>query len=389
MKRPLAKHYRATKGILEFARSLGIAQHLRPTRTSTSNHPERSTLLTDYYRSGARLGNSTNVDWVIPDLARLLVRPDAAVSLCLWRSLQAFDRSSFFAKFRHAESYPLREKPASFVYQLRSFSWLPCAAGGFRKPEDLTEEELPPEFDTTDRTGWLEMIGLGNNAKRRAAEYQQQRQMVLGAGIPDEFAERFQELSEGQKRSVLDAGFRELTTSTNSHPIFPEREAPHPERRAAGMAQRAREAPPKVYEIRERSVRTSDKDARQLARPYLVDLYTNSDGQMVCQACHQQMPFDLPDGSPYFEAAELLPAPVEFFVNHLALCPTCCAKWHHARATSDAHVAAALRSTGALEISVILAGKATRIRFVQVHLQDILAIISPSISGATVAVDTK
>ncbi|HKD29889.1 MAG TPA: hypothetical protein VKC66_28750 [Xanthobacteraceae bacterium] len=56
------------------------------------------------------------------------------------------------------------------------------------------------------------------------------------------------------------------------------------------------------------------------------------------------MPFNRPDGPPYFEAPELLPeASAELVENHLALCPTCCAKWHHARATSDADVVAALR----------------------------------------------
>lgn len=376
-KRPLAKGYRGIKGVLDFARALGVTQHLQPARVSTSRHPEQSALWADYYRYGARWGNSTNVDWTIPGLERLLAQPGAAVSLCLWRSLQAFDRSVFFAKFRHAESYPMREKPASFLYQLKSLAWVPCASGGFKKPEDITEQELPREFDTTDRTGWLEMIGLGSNAKRKAAEYQQQRQIVLRAGIPDEFAEQFQELSEEQRRSVLEAGFRELATSTISQPTFPEREAPNPERRATRMAERARAAPQKTYETRERSVRTSDNESRQLARPYLVDLYTNSANQMVCQACHQVMPFNLADGSPYFEAPELLPeASAELVENHLALCPTCCAKWHHARTTSDADVVSALRSAEAPQITVMLAGEITLIRFVQVHLDDLCAIIS-------------
>jgi hypothetical protein len=273
--------------------------------------------------------------------------------------------------------------PASFVYQLRSFPWIPCASGGFRKPEDITEGELPAGFDTADRTGWLEVIGLGRNAKRRAAEYQQQRQVVLRAGIPDEFAERFQELSDEQRRELFQAGFRELAASTSSPPEFPTRDAPSPERRAERVAEHARAAPPKTYEVRERSVRTSDEEARQLARTYLVDYYTNDAGEMVCQACHQKMPFDLPDGSPYFEAPELLPvASTEQVQNHLALCPTCCAKWHHARATSDVEVTAALRSAQAPEISVTLAGKATLIRFVQVHLDDLRAIIPAVVDAA-------
>lgn len=265
-KKPLAKRYRGVKGALDLARTLGVTQHLEPEDSSTCDHPEQDDLWADYYRYGTRWGNSTDVDWVIPDLEQLLIEPNAAVSLCLWRSLQALDRLFFFARFRHAESYPVREKPASFVYQLRSFGWIPCASGGFRKPEDITEGELPPEFETTDCTGWLEVIGLGNNAKRKAAEYQQQRQTVLRAGIPDEFAERFQELSEEQKRSVLEAGFRDLTTSASPQPEFPERELGDPERRAGRMAERARAAAPKTYDVRERSVRTSGKDAREHAR---------------------------------------------------------------------------------------------------------------------------
>lgn len=149
------------------------------------------------------------------------------------------------------------------------------------------------------------------------------------------------------------------------------------------MAERARDAPPKTHEVRERSVRTSDRDARKLADPYLVDLYTNADDEMVCQACHLTMPFNLPDGSPYFEAPELLSeAPVELVENHLALCPTCCAKWHHARATSDANIIAALKSAPEPQISVTLADELTIIRFVRVHLEDLRTIISVTVDGA-------
>ena len=72
------------------------------------------------------------------------------------------------------------------------------------------------------------------------------------------------------------------------------------------MAERTRAAPSKSYEVHDRSVRVSDKEARRQARPYLADLYTNSADKMICQACHQEMPFRLADGSPYFEAPELL-----------------------------------------------------------------------------------
>jgi hypothetical protein len=117
-KKPLAKRYRGAKGVLELARTLGAARHLVPESATTHNHPERDYLWAEYRRSGARWGNATNIDWTIAGLEKLLARPDAAVSLCVWRSLQSLERPFFFARFRHAENKSIRERPASFIYVL-------------------------------------------------------------------------------------------------------------------------------------------------------------------------------------------------------------------------------------------------------------------------------
>lgn len=168
---------------------------------------------------------------------------------------------------------------------------------------------------------------------------------------------------------------KRIASGAFSAPPFPEREAPNPERRAERLADRTRLAAAKTYETRNRNVRTSDKDARQLARPYLRDLYTNPDGDMICQACHHAMPFRLDDGKHYFEAPELLQSvSAELAENHLALCPTCCAKWQNANTTSDSYLEQALQSTEELEILVTLAGEETRLRFVKVHLEDLRTI---------------
>jgi len=105
-------------------------------------------------------------------------------------------------------------------------------------------------------------------------------------------------------------------------------------------------------------VRISDKEARRQARPYLTDLYTNSADEMICQACHQEMPFRLGDGSPYFEAPELLAD----------------AKWRFARTTTDAELLEKLRDANAPEMNVSLAGKQTVLRFVQIHFDDLRTI---------------
>lgn len=163
-----------------------------------------------------------------------------------------------------------------------------------------------------------------------------------------------------------------ITSGAFTTPEFPEREAPNPERRAARLAERARATPIKAYESRARSIRTTDREARQQARPYLRDLYTNHAGDMICQACQRIMPFRLADGTPYFEAPELLlSASAELPENHLALCPTCCAKWQHANVTSEDEIGEAIRRAELPELWITLAGVATRVRFVQVHFDDL------------------
>jgi hypothetical protein len=166
-----------------------------------------------------------------------------------------------------------------------------------------------------------------------------------------------------------------IASGAYATPQFPERTSANPERRAARLAARAQAAPTKSYETRSRSVRTSDKDARQLARPYLRDLYTNESGKMICQACHLVMPFRLDDGAHYFEAPELLQSvSAELAENHLALCPTCCAKWQNANSTSDAELHKAIVSGEGLEVCVTLAGEEARLCFVQVHIEDLRTI---------------
>jgi hypothetical protein len=374
-KKPLAKRYRGAKGVLDFACTLGATRNLVPGHTTTNSHPERSYLWADYYSYGARWGNATNIDWTIDGLEKLLGCPDRLVSLCVWRSLQSLDRPFFFAKFRHAESYDIRERPASFVYQLRSIAWIPSASGKFHKPEDITEAELPPEFDTTDRTGWLDAIGFGTRAKRRAAEYQEQRRAVIRAGIPDEFAERFQELSDDERRTVLEAGFRQLANSEPPKPEFPERDSPNPDRRWTKVAEDAEGAPEKRREVRERTVRVEPPGHRDSARVYLTELYTNDDGVMVCQCCREEMPFRLANGSYYFEAVQFdHDLDRELLQNHMALCPVCAAKYLNARTTPDTDMRLSLEK-GNSEISVILAGQPERIRFRNDHKNDLLSAL--------------
>jgi hypothetical protein len=236
---------------------------------------------------------------------------------------------------------------------------------------------LATGLSTIGNEDWLNAVGFAADQRRRSEEHHARRRAAQVIGLPAELADQLATLTAHAVKALGTEMLRMVVSGAFSMPEFPERLSPNPARRAERMAERARAAPKKTYEVRERSVRTSDNEARELARPYLGDLYTNANNEMVCQVCHQAMPFNLPNGSPYFEAPELLPkASAELVENHMALCPTCSAKWRHARATSDVEVIAALQSTQTCRIAVVLAGTSSTIRFVQVHLDDLRAIIS-------------
>jgi hypothetical protein len=112
-----------------------------------------------------------------------------------------------------------------------------------------------------------------------------------------------------------------------------------------------------------------------MARPYLRDLDTNRQGDLVCQACHRAMPFRLADGKHYFEAPKFLQSAsaelretLWLFARHVARSgrtPT---------DTSDDEIASAVQRAEASEIAVRLASETTRLRFVEEHFESVQLI---------------
>ncbi|MBN8905442.1 MAG: hypothetical protein J0H99_02210, partial [Rhodospirillales bacterium] len=378
-RRPLWGGYGRLKRepLLALLKALRVEDKLFVHRTMIPyTHPHRHELI---YGFGSARETSTceNIDYTIPQLPALLARSSPEISKQIWRAVAAVGSHVMRASYAPNQTHEPHRALSTLALGLRGAAWIPAKDGSLRQPGAITAPELAAGFSTKGNEEWLHAIGFAAEHRRRSEEHHARQRAAQTIGLPAELADQLATLSPKALEELGNEMLRRVASGAFSTPEFPEREAPNPERRAVRMAERARAAPPKNYEVRERSIRTSDKDARQLGRTYLVDYYTNDGGEMVCQACHQKMPFNLPDGSPYFEAPELLAeASAELAENHLALCPTCCAKWRYARATSDTEVVAALRSAEAPQITVTLAGETTLIRFVQVHLDDLRAIIS-------------
>ena len=304
----------------------------------------------------------------------------------LWGVLVGTDRqhgvSAMIATYSPNQSRAANQKPSSLAIALRDAAWIPAKDGSLRQPRSITAAELAAGYSLGGNEAWLQAVGFGEEQRKRSDQHRARLKAAELIGLSAELVDQLEGLPAEALAALNEDLARKLATRAYEQVEFPERETRDPGRRAQRLAARAQSAPAKAYEVRERSVRTSNGETRAVARTYLEDHYTNPLGDMICQGCHQKMPFALPDGSPYFEASELLEClPTEHAENHLAMCPTCAAKWLYANPTTDAELRELIAVASSPEIDVILAGKPVRLRFTQVHLDDVQTVIG--ISKAT------
>ncbi|WP_439364240.1 sacsin N-terminal ATP-binding-like domain-containing protein [Bradyrhizobium sp. DASA03005] len=375
--------------LLALLRQLGVEDSLKIERTNIRyGHPHRYELIASF-GSARQTDSGHDIDYSMSELSGLLARKNVDISKMIWKAVAAEGSHVMRASYVPNRTHDPHRAPSSLALGLRDSAWIPAKDGTLRKPSAITAAELAPGLSTTGNEEWLQAIGFAADQRRRSEEHSTRRKAAQAIGLPPELADQLASLSPEALRALGAEMMQRVTSGGFSKPEFPEQDSVNPERRSARMAQRALSAPSKSYEIRNRNVRTSDGEARALARPYLLGLYTNRSKQMICQACHEAMPFDRPDGTPYFEAPQLLgEVSTEHPENHLALCPTCCAKWHHARGNSDEAITNALLSAEAPEIVVSLAGEETTVRFVQVHFDDMRTIISALQGRATASLAT-
>ncbi|MBX4935191.1 sacsin N-terminal ATP-binding-like domain-containing protein [Rhizobium bangladeshense] len=340
---------------------------------------------------GARFtGTGANSDYRIDQLPEILARQDPTISKLVWDAANRFGAATMVASFSPNQTYPARKRPSSMAIALRDAAWIPTKDGRLRKPNEITQSDLAKGYTVGGNEDWLRAIGFGEQDRQRSELAKARRQAAELIGLPSELVDQLGSLSS----DALAAFSAEMIRTINSRsfePIeFPERESGNPARRAERLAARAQAAPTKSSEVRERSVRTNNTESRTLARAYLEDHYTNPVGEMVCQGCHGKMPFNLADGSPYFEAVECLDSlEREQAENHLALCPVCAAKWRHANPIDDIDLRARISAATVPEITVELAGESSRVRFTQMHLDDLRTVARIGLPGFASTADTS
>jgi len=270
----------------------------------------------DYIFKTSQSPFACSEDWDIDNFEDLIESCLCSTSRLIWCAITSADAKVCKAKWRWNGKIPIVDAESQLVQHLKAAAWIPGKDGVFRKPQDMTRDMLPDDFSYDDGNGLLTAIGFGENAKRQSAEHQEREAKAKEFGFS---AEELDELARAKKEGRL-----QIIPKAE----FPDTPVRDPARRSSKIAEEVAAAPDKTYETRERSVRTSKGDVD--AAPYLSNLYTNEDGQMVCQGCHREMPFKKRDGKPYFEAVEAFGREhvhKEHPAQHLALCPLCAAKF--------------------------------------------------------------
>lgn len=366
------------KDLVDFLTECGLEASLCVESSSAYRHPMWGELYRGF-GSSRSTGTGINSDFSIAELPDLLGRSDPDISRLIWDAVRAVGPGAMVARYSPNQTRAANQAPSSLAIALRDSAWIPAKDGSLRRPQSMVATDLAVGFTVGGNEAWLQAIGFGEDHRLKSEQHKARRKAAELIGLSPAIVDQLQGLPVDALAALNEDMMRKLSSRAYEQVAFPERETHNPERRAERIAARAQTAPAKTYEVRQRSVRVSNSESKGIARTYLQDHYTNHLGVMVCQACHEAMPFNLPNGSPYFEASELLESlATEHSENHLALCPTCAAKWQHANPVTDADLRVALSASEAPEIMVELAGEPTRLRFTQVHLDDVRTIANIS-----------
>lgn len=366
------------KAFIEFVKALGIQADLPVVQTSTRDNPARNELRADYHRAGVRWTDSAiDADWTIKHIDTLVRTPTIESSRLLWATLTSARPEVAKARFRPNRQYTVREADSQLICWLKANAWIPDANGDFHKPQVINRGQLPLGFVFDDRNGLLSAIGFEEAYHRQSAEYKRKdiaaREFGFdGLGAATELAKALRESGIDSKTAAT------LIKQHAAKPEQPEEEVRNPTRRRKGVMEHRDNAPANSAVRRERSIQPNLPGVVAEAKAYLRAKYTNAHGQMVCQACSNEMPFKLSTGEYYFEAVQVLKGLAKhFYENRLALCPTCAAMYQFARTSTDEDVWTAIAGVGSEEVaarvavSLVVANEHRTIHFVGTHFFDL------------------
>lgn len=361
---------------VDFLKAIGAMTELTVVQVDIGKNPKW--INQEFYKDIRNAKHTSSLiqnDYSIEYLEQYLESQSIECAKLIWHAMIKANTVSAKAKYRPNQTYSIREADSQLIYHLKNHTWIPNKQGKFCKPQDMSREDLPRDFPYDDRNNLLTAIGFGENARKRSEEYQAKNKKAQEMGFESaEQAAQFAELAKN--------GFSPEQWLAQQKSIeLPEKSVPNPDRRRKGVLERSENAPNKEGIIRERSIQPGISDIQAGAKAYLRAIYTNKNGEMVCQCCQKEMPFKVGDDY-YFEAVQCFRnTKHQYIENRLALCPVCSAMYQHARQTDDNQIKNLIitkdsdNDTASVSISISLASNNYNLRFVGSHWFDLKTIV--------------
>lgn len=369
----LAEVYRPSEvDIVSLVRKLGALDTIQITRSNPRHgNPEFRYEWTDHENY-----NRVEIDWTIEHFAAIVATQDETLLRTLWQVVTTAPGDRADAHYQANRSRRNHAMKSVLLQKLSNVPWVLDRYGNLNRPEDVTPAELDGALHVPDSAPLLDRTGFGRKAatdEQEKADADQTAQKY-GFDSADDLAR------VGALRQKDPEKFRELLDRAEAEDQLPEGSATAPAQRAKRASEAAKASPSRRYEERIRSIYVQVPGHLSTARAYLRELYTNAEGVMFCQICSQAMPFKV--GSEYyFEAVQFVKdSERDLQENRLALCPTCAARYRHARSTPlsdlwDDLLTLDIGSRGSIHIDVVLAGEDRTIRFVGKHALDLQAAL--------------
>ncbi len=327
------------------------------------------------YKAGYRRGLSGfDPDISVEGLSHALMNPSIEKSQIIWNKICVpysrcikgkVLRSSRQDFSPNASTYKEEELVSErFGKLVMDLAWLPSGNNAFKKPSEISLDELPEQFERNEKLA--DLLGMKKDIVAKLAEE---------AGINQETIELARELERNP--DILKSVQEQIKRKKGIE--FPNQKVVDPERRKSKIIEELQVSPDKQYEPRTRSVRVSE--ATQYVRTWLQNQYKNENGQIGCQICKKEMPFKKLDGEYYFEAVEAFTKdifPKEHEAQFLALCPLCAAMYKELVKKDEtvmADLREALLNMDSLKVPLRLGDRKTTIQFVETHLCDVKTIL--------------
>lgn len=396
--------------LIDFVKKLGAKDRLPIVKTPASRQTDLNNRFHEIVIAETK--DKIDKDWCISncewycggDFEQWLNNPSEAKAHAIWTTMCHPDtKAEVLTAWRKRLQRPLdkaQTRDSKLVWILRQTAWIPqindnMVVAIFVTPAKAMQALLPESFKYNDSNGWLTAIEFGKEEREQAAVLRRQDEQANrtyqekvntakdnGFDSPEEMAEAaaFAKLVKSQGKSLTEL---HADLAKNSNIELPEESVPNPERRRKGVLERSENAPSKESVMRERSVQLDTEVVVAEAKAYLRPKYTNINHELVCQCCQQEMPFKVNDAY-YFEAVKCIKEVDKHYIeNRLALCPVCAAMYKHARKTDDLEIKRQIIngnqdnfSSSSIEISVALADKQLKLRFVGKHWFDLSIVLN-------------